>query len=250
MRDERGLLRREPDLRCRVQRVFLPSSGRGVQLGRPVLQRPHVQREHLQLSPKGRDSVLSYMAEGSAKTKGVGFTNVRAFTQGRFGGDDGWKAVVEKLDDHDREELASVIPVGWYSLEMYVRLIRAVDKVHGKGDLSLMKELGRFEAENDIKMIHRFFLRFTNPAFIIEKTSDYWKRFHDTGTWVVTRDDHGVSAVLDGWGCVDAALCKELVAYLTRTLELAGAKNVLVEHPKCRGRADPQCIFKGRWGFT
>src|SRR5437868_11352567 len=125
------------------------------------------------------------MAAGSAKTKGIGFTNVRAFTLARFGGDAGWKAVLESLDAGDREELAAVIPVGWYSLEMYARLIRALDRVHGKGDLSLMKELGRYEAENDIKTIHRFFLRFTNPAFIVEKTSEYWKRFHDTGTWVV-----------------------------------------------------------------
>ena len=190
------------------------------------------------------------MSEGIAKTKGIGFTNVRTFTMGRFGGDAGWSAVMEKLDDADREELAAVIPVGWYSLEMYARLIRAVDAGHGKGDLSMMKDLGRFEAENDIKTVYRLFFRFANPAFIVEKTSDYWKRFHDTGTWLVTREDHGVAAVLDGWGCVDAALCKELVAYLTRALELAGAKNVQFEHPKCRGRADPQCIFKGRWGFT
>jgi len=190
------------------------------------------------------------MSEGIAKTKGVGFTNVRGFTVERFGGDKGWDAVLERLEQNDREELAAVIPMGWYSLELYARLIRVLDQVHGAGDLSLMKDLGRYEAEKDITTIHRFFLRFTNPAFIVEKTSEYWKRFHDSGTWIVKRDDHGVNAVLDGWGCVDSALCKELVAYLTRTLELAGAKNVVLEHPKCRGRADPQCIFKGRWGFT
>jgi hypothetical protein len=191
--------------------------------------------------------------EEEAKTKGVGFTNVRAFTMDRFGGEAGWRAVLEQLPAKDREELQSVIPVGWYSLPMYARLIRVLDKVHGQGDLSLMKDLGRYEAEKDLKTIHRVFLRFTNPAFIVEKTSEYWRRFHDTGTWNVVREGgpngHGVSAVLDGWGCVDAALCRELVAYLTRVLELAGAKNVVLEHPKCRGRADPQCIFRGRWGL-
>jgi len=188
------------------------------------------------------------MADGAAaKTKGIGFTNVRSFTMGRFG-EPGWSAVLDKLRKEDREELQSVIPVGWYSLELYARLIRTLDQVHGRGDLGLMKDLGRYEAEQDLTTIHRFFLRFTNPAFIIEKTSEYWKRFHDTGTWNVTRDDHGVVAVLDGWGVVDAALCRELAAYLTRVMELVGAKNVFVEHPKCRGRADPQCVFKGRWG--
>lgn len=188
------------------------------------------------------------MAEGEAKTKGVGFTNVKKFTVGRFG-DGGWTSVVASLSKDDREELQAIIPMGWYSLPLYARLIRALDTIHGAGDLALVKELGRFEAEQDLTTIHRVFLRFTNPAFIVEKTSDYWSRFHDTGTWNVTRADHGVSAVLDGWGVVDAALCREVVAYLTRVLELVGAKNVLVEHPKCRGRSDPQCLFKARWGL-
>jgi predicted hydrocarbon binding protein len=188
------------------------------------------------------------MAEGEAKTKGIGFTNVKSFTVGRFG-EPGWTAVLEKLGPKDRDELQAVIPVGWYSLELYARLIRAVDQVHGRGDLGMMKELGRYEAEHDLTTIQRAFLRLFNPAFAVEKTGEYWKRFHDTGTWHVTRDPHGLSAVLDGWGVVDTALCREVVAYLTRFLELVGAKNVAVEHPKCRGRADPQCLFKARWGL-
>src|ERR1022692_2806438 len=155
---------------------------------------------------------------GEARTKGIGFTNVRGFTLERFGGQPAWTAVLDKVSPEDREELRAVIPMGWYSLAMYARLIRTLDKVHGSGDLAIVKDLGRYEAEHDLKTIHRVFLRFTNPAFIVEKTSEYWKRFHDTGTWNVTRDDHGVSAVLDGWGYVDAALCRELVAYLTRVL--------------------------------
>ncbi len=188
------------------------------------------------------------MGDGVAKTKGIGFTNVRKFTTARFG-EAGWTAVVDALSKEDRDELQAVIPMGWYSLSLYARLIHALAKVHGGGDLAFIKELGRFEAEQDLTTIHRVFLRFTNPAFIVEKTSEYWRRFHDTGTWNVTRDDHGVSAVLDGWGVVDAALCREVVAYLTRVLELVGAKNVVVEHPKCRGRADPQCLFRARWGL-
>lgn len=185
---------------------------------------------------------------GAAKTKGVGFTNVKSFTVERFGAP-GWASVLGELRQEERDELLSVIPVGWYPLELYARLIRALDRVHGRGDLALLTELGRFEAERNLTTIHRVFLRFTNPAFIVEKTSEYWKRFHDTGTWNVARDDHGVSAVLDGWGVVDAALCRELVGYLTRLLDLVGAKNVVVEHPKCRGRTDPQCLFKARWGL-
>jgi len=187
------------------------------------------------------------VGDGLAKTKGVGFVNVKSFTVERFGAQ-GWDAVLERLTPEDREELSSIVSVGWYSLPLYARLIRALDEVHGYGDLSLVVQLGRYEAERDLTTIHRVFLRFTNPAFIVEKTGEFWKRFHDTGEWKVTRENNGVAGVLEGWGCVDHALCRELGGYLTRVLELVGAKNVIVEHPKCRARGDVQCLFRARWG--
>lgn len=193
------------------------------------------------------------MADGDAKTKGIGFTNVRGFTHARFG-EEGWEALIAALSLSDREELQSIIPIGWYSLPLYVRLIRKLDTLHGASDLALLQQLGRYEAEQDLSTVQRTFLRLMNPAFIVEKTGEYWKRFHDTGSWRVERDATeggrgGVNACLDGWGVVDAALCLELTAYVGRLLELSGAKNVSIEHSRCRARGDAQCVFHGRWGL-
>ena len=191
--------------------------------------------------------MLDMGSEADAKTKGVGFVNVKSFATERFGAR-AWEAVLERLAPEDRDELSSIVSVGWYSLPLYARLIRALDEVHGYGDLALVVQLGRYEAERDLTTIHRVFLRFTNPAFIVEKTGEYWKRFHDSGEWKIAREPNGVAGVLEGWGCVDHALCRELVGYLSRVLELVGAKNVIFEHPKCRARNDGQCLFRARWG--
>ena len=183
-----------------------------------------------------------------AKTKGIGFANVRAFAEERFGGAQGWGKVVAKLAEPDRRELESVVPVGWYSLAMYARLIRVVDQVHGHGDLALIHQLGRFEAERDLTTIQRLFLRMANPAYILEKTSEYWRRFHDSGTWVIERQGATrVRAFLDDWGQPDAALCRETIAYVVRAWELVGARNVRMDHPHCRSRGEKRCEFLGRW---
>ena len=186
-------------------------------------------------------------SDGEAKTKGVGFVNVKSFVTERFGAQ-AWDAVLERLAPEDRDELSLVVSVGWYSLALYARLIRALDEVHGYGDLSLVVQLGRYEAEHDLATWHRIFLRFANPAFMVEKTGEYWKRFHDTGEWKIAREPNGVAGVLEGWGCVDHALCRELVGYMSRLLELVGTKNVIFEHPTCRARNDAQCLFRARWG--
>lgn len=180
-----------------------------------------------------------------AKTKGVGFANCRAFVVERFG-EEGWNAVIELLGKSEREELRAIIPMGWYSLDLYVSLIRALDTVHGEGrNMALLFELGRFEAERDLTTIHRVFLRFANPAYVIEKTGELWRRFHDTGTWEIARERDGLTGVLTGWGVVDEGLCVELVGYMGRCLELVGAKSVVMEHPRCRARGDKECRFRG-----
>jgi hypothetical protein len=183
-----------------------------------------------------------------AKTKGIGFVNVKAFTEERFG-PTGWDAALQQLVSSDRRELEGIVSVGWYSLSLYARLIRAVDRVHGYGDLSLVVQLGRFEAERDLTTVQRLFLRLANPAFILEKTGEYWRRFHDTGHWVIERQaPTRVRAFLDDWGYADVALCREVVGYVSRAFELVGAKNVRMDHSRCRGRGEARCEFLGRWG--
>ncbi len=187
------------------------------------------------------------MLSDGARTKGLGFANVKTFTIERWAAP-GWAAVLQSMDDPDREEMEAVVPVGWYSLALYARLIRTLDRVHGRGDAHLVDELGKFEAERDLKTVHRFFLRFANPVFAIEQMGKYWRRFHDTGYWNVQRIEKSyATGTLCEWGHVDDFLCRELVAYMRRTMELAGASQVALAHPRCRARGGGECLFEVRW---
>lgn len=182
-----------------------------------------------------------------ALTKGVGFANVRAFVGERFGAV-AWQELLASMPKVEREELESMLPVGWYDLGLYANLIHAVDRTMGRGDLSLIAQLGRFEAEKDLTTIHQFFLRFANANVVVEGTSKYWRRFHDTGVWETERlGERGAIAKLRDWGVVDAGLCAELGAYLGRALELCGCRDLVMEHPLCRVRGDAHCEFRSRW---
>jgi len=187
------------------------------------------------------------MGADGARTKGVGFANVKAFVTEHFG-ESGWDAVLGSMEPGDRQDLLAVTPVGWYSLMLYARLIRAADAVHGKGDLALVEAIGRYEAQHDLTSIHRIFLKLVNPAYVVEQLAKLWTRFHDTGSWEVTRfTTTHATAVLRDWGCADAAMCRELTGYLARSLEICGGHGVVVEHTKCRARGDDVCVFEGRW---
>jgi predicted hydrocarbon binding protein len=182
-----------------------------------------------------------------AETKGISFVNAQAFC-GEIGGSDGWSRVLGSMSAADREVLQSVLAVGWYDLWLYARLIRAIDATLGSGNFELIKTLGRFEAERDITTVYRLFFRLANPGYAIEKTMAYWRRFHDTGVWEVSRiSDTAVHGTLSDWGVVDMALCLELTGYMPRVIELVGGKNAVMVHPRCRSRGADVCSFELSW---
>jgi hypothetical protein len=186
-------------------------------------------------------------APAQAQTKGLNFANVRAFVEEQHGAEAGWRAVLDKLSPEDRDQLTGVVAVGWYSLSLYSRVIRAVDAAHGFGDLSKASELGRFEAARDLTTIHRMFLRLVSPVILLQKAAEYWHRHHDVGSWRIVRPaPNEAIGHLDGWAA-DEALCLELTAYLERAFELAGARGLRFQHPACRGRGDGRCTFTARW---
>jgi hypothetical protein len=181
-----------------------------------------------------------------ARTKGHTFGHVQRFSKERFG-ERAWPDLLSELSSSDQQALAEVVAVGWYDLDLYARLIRALDNRYGRGDLALLDDLGRYEAEQDYRGIFRLFFRMASPAYMVEKTADYWRRFHDAGDWAIER--RGSTAVwgaLSGWG-VDDALCRELVAYVKRAIELVGGKDVSLEHPRCRARGSSRCEYLMNW---
>lgn len=179
------------------------------------------------------------------QAKGTNLLLIEAFVRQRFGSN-GWERVLAALSELDRATLGEVVAVGWYDFELQLRLLRAADGVLGDG--SLATEFGRFEAEEDLTKIHRLFLRLASPAFVLEKSGEYWNRFYSAGHWDVSRQgERAATAVLCDVDPADELFCRYLTAYVTRMFELIGARSPAVVHTECRGRGEPRCVFRGSW---
>jgi predicted hydrocarbon binding protein len=182
-----------------------------------------------------------------ANIKGRVILNARDFVVARDGSE-GWRRVLDVLAAEDRETLASMVPVGWYDIRLSDRVNRSIVDGLGGGAMDVMHALGRYAAEEDLKTIHRLFLRMANPAFVLERLAEFWGRYQDSGVWTVVRArPNRVLATLDGWGAEDEATCVRLGSYTKRLFELVGAKDVYVDRRACRARGDPACIFDGGW---
>jgi hypothetical protein len=180
------------------------------------------------------------------KSKGTNLLHMRSYVE-RVHGPSAWQRVVLSLSEEDRAIVSVLSPSGWYELGAQHRLLRAIDRVIGTGDLALVPEIGRYEADEDLSTIHRLFVRLTSPAYVLEKAGEYWRRFYDTGKWEVVRGNGSATGRLDDFGLVDDAFCAYLRAYIYRMFQLAGARTGVLEHTECRAQGAEACVFVGRW---
>jgi hypothetical protein len=181
------------------------------------------------------------------KAKGTNLLHMRSYVERTYGAE-GWERVLAALAEPDRAVMRALTPTGWFDLGAQHRLLRCIDDTLGKSDGALVPEIGRYEADQDLSTVHRLFVRFTSPAYVLEKSGEYWRRFYDTGNWKIERGD-GKSAT--GWLLdfppTDDEFCRYLVAYMLRMFQLAGARTGNIEHPECRARGGHACVFVGRW---
>src|SRR5262249_40950390 len=145
---------------------------------------------------------------------GTNFLTMREFVRKRFG-DGGWERVLAKLPAEDRQMMASLLAVGWYPTRSLLRLMQTVDETLSPDGGTLMGDFGRYAAEHDLTVIHRAFLRLASPVYVLEKSMEYWGRFHQRGHWVITRNAAGAIGTLEGF-VPDERFCASLGPYIAR----------------------------------
>jgi predicted hydrocarbon binding protein len=180
------------------------------------------------------------------RAKGTTFIHDEEYVLNKYGPET-WARVIAAMGPGDAEVRASIIAVGWYDDGLLARSLTAMEQVLGERQPTIIEDLGRYAAEQDLKRFHRVFLRMANPAFVLEKATELWGRFFDTGAWEIRRVPRGADAKLVGSEMVHEAFCRNLQAYLQRLFELVGAKGVTVRHPECRAKGDTYCGFVVRW---
>jgi DNA-binding NarL/FixJ family response regulator len=181
---------------------------------------------------------------------GVGIDNLRSFVFDRYRAE-GWASFVAGLSPSDGAIASTAVCSEWYDLAVLARLRRGLDARFGAGDLGLCEELGRYEAERDLGSgIMRFFFQFLSPERAVRGIDRYWRRFHDSGSWASNEPRRGeIVARLEGWAVVDEALCRNLVGYFGRTLEIIGNRSSAVQHRACRAQGASSCEFVWGWGL-
>lgn len=184
-----------------------------------------------------------------AKVKGsVVHSNV-AFFQEKLGKET-YAKILAKLGPADREAIETVVlQSAWYEYSLVLRIMEAAEEFYkGTGPKSMAWEMGRFSAEYGLKTVYKIFFKVADPHFIISRASKIFGNYFDAGSMeVVSLEKHAAHIRVRGFDQPCQAFCDRAQGWMERTLELAGAKSVVITHPKCAAQGGAWCDYMGRW---
>jgi hypothetical protein len=182
------------------------------------------------------------------RVKGTAIASTLRFVRERFGAEavaqvrgDLEPALQASLPD---EPLASV----WYPFALLMALGRSAARRFGGGMTYFHREMGRASADYAMNAVYRIFFKLGSPQFVVARATRVWRTYYDTGELkpLVAEPGHAVLE-LSGFTEPMPELCERLIGWMSRSVELAGGKNLRSAHTLCVLRGDEVCRFEGWW---
>ena len=136
----------------------------------------------------------------------------------------------------------------WYPFEQFIELNTVIDKLFGRGDLALIKVLGRYGADANLTTIYRLFYKVGTTKWILERASRLWGMHYDSGRLIVRRfPGKEVEMEIKDFSTPHRIHCDSVHGWAERSLELSGAKDIAVDALACRAVGDERCRFRAIW---
>ncbi|HEX6739715.1 MAG TPA: hypothetical protein VF310_15650 [Vicinamibacteria bacterium] len=182
------------------------------------------------------------------QVKGTAIASTLRFVRERFGAE----AVAEVRGDVEPAFPASLpgepLASAWYPFALLVALGRSAARRYGGGMTYFHREMGRASADYAMNTVYRIFFKLGSPHFVVSRATRVWRTYYDTGEFTPRVSEPG-HAVLDLSGFTEPVpeLCERLIGWMSRSVELAGGKNLRSAHTLCLLRGDEVCRFEGWW---
>jgi hypothetical protein len=114
----------------------------------------------------------------------------------------------------------------WYPYEAYAALLQVIDRLHGRGDLTKMPELGHFAIRQDSSTVLKVISLFASVQQLIGRSGMFWGRYCDTGTFTdVESGDRHVAMALRDFPGISPEHCHLLIGWLEGLALSVGARS-------------------------
>lgn len=163
---------------------------------------------------------------------------------------DGLSRVLGRLDEREREALASLLASAWYPFDLGKRLDEAIVDELGGGRAEFFERLGEASADRNLGPggVHRGFLVSGDPHAFLAKTPLIYSYYYDQGRrdYEKAGDTEAVLTTRDAL-TFSAPDCLTVVGWYRRALAMCGARAPRVVEEECRARGGVVCRYRLSW---
>ncbi len=174
------------------------------------------------------------------KVKGVAVSGLIKFIKKNY--KDTLSKVVDALPAESAKYMQEhILVTEWYPYRLYTDLLRTLDKVIGKGDLSTCIEQGRLSAIHDLSTFFKTFLNFSSMQTLLSRGIVAWSSYYDTGkTEILSLTDKDAIYLIKDFPDIDIAHVKNVEGWVEQFfLTALKLKEVRSEIVKCQCNGDP-----------
>jgi predicted hydrocarbon binding protein len=183
-----------------------------------------------------------------AQIKGTAIRGALKFVK-QSGHPGGIPAVLAELPPAEKAVFQSrILTASWYPYEVYAALLAVVDRRLGRGDLTLMKELGRHAVRQDAGTVLKIISIFTSVEAVHARGAMFWSRYCDTGELqVIESSPNRVVDALVGFPGIAPQHCELTTGWVEGLALAVGAKTATVRQTRCVHRGAERCELEGTW---
>jgi hypothetical protein len=182
------------------------------------------------------------------KVKGVAFRTVETcFIELRGAGPRRRADELLPAELADAFRYKTIMASGWYSIEQYKALLRALREATAEGP-ELCREIGKLAARHDMAGVHKQIVaRILSPQILFSMTQRVFSTYYDTGSFAMVESRRGFAHARAS-GCLgwDEDMWLELIGSSESLLEIAGAKHVRMR-TLVGGKNDDFLDLEARW---
>ncbi len=163
-------------------------------------------------------------------------------------GEPGVRRIKEALSPASRKRIEDkVMPHDWVPMELFIELCTEIDRLYGRGDLALCRELGRYAAKVNLPTLYRIFYALGSPRFIISRAIRVWEVHYDSGRLDATFEERPpleqATLTLRDFGAPHKAHCLSVLGWAERSVELSGGEVSSAVETTCRTAGSDACRF-------
>lgn len=183
-----------------------------------------------------------------ANTKAVHLKSFKKYVIAKSS-EEAYDKIVESLSSSEQRIIKETVGVSqWLDYQLWWKLLLAADKQVGRGDLAVIREIGAFDAKENLSTIYKFFIALMNIPAVIKRSPMIWKQYYDTGQMnVISVGKNEAELHLVDFPNLPLHHEEELLGWMGTAVEMTGNRLVSIEHTTCMCKGDDHCTFMIKW---